>query len=143
MKSLFLPLALAGGALVLSAQQCSSGGGGGAKAAVEPARLQRTWLHAHEEDHGDTVVFRPNTYAFPPSRGRTGFKVESGGTLIQYDIAPTDGLEEHKGTWRFDKDTFHATFPDKSSADYRLRILHLDDQRLEAVRTFVGTSSSD
>lgn len=140
MKALFLPLVLAAGTLVLTAQQCSSGGGGGkgGSIAFDPAKLQRTWLHSHEEDHGDTLVYRPNTYAFPPSRGRTGFQVEANGALTQFDIAPTDGLEAHKGKWRVEGREFFATFPDKSSVDYKLRILKLDDQKgvMEAVRTF-------
>jgi hypothetical protein len=27
------------------------------------------WLHSYEEDHNGTQVFRPGSFAFPPSRG--------------------------------------------------------------------------
>src|SRR5687767_12282600 len=55
--------------------------------------LYRTWLHSREEDQGEVMVYRPNDFNFPPSRGRTGFAFEAGGKFTQYDIAPTDGLE--------------------------------------------------
>lgn len=139
MKSLLLPLALGATTLLLTAQQCRSGAtsGSAATAALNVTTMQRTWLHAHEEDHGDTLVFRPNTYAFPPSRGRTGFRIEAGGVLTQYDIAPTDGLEERRGKWQLDGTTFRATFPEKNSTDYSLRVLSLTPERMEAIRTYV------
>ncbi|MEJ7660310.1 MAG: hypothetical protein WKG07_12190 [Hymenobacter sp.] len=41
-----------------------------------PARLLPTCrargLQSNEETRGDTLVYRPNTYKLPPSRGRTG-----------------------------------------------------------------------
>lgn len=141
MKSFHL-LALALSAfLPLSAQQCGPSPAGGARAgagagALDGARLQRTWLHAHEEDHGDTLVFRPNTYTFRPSRGRTGFQVEPDGALTQLDIAPTDGLESHKGRWRLEGRTLIATFPDGASQPYRLQVLQLEADKLVAIRTF-------
>lgn len=27
--------------------------------------VDKTWLHSFEEDAGDTVVYRPNTFEFP------------------------------------------------------------------------------
>lgn len=145
MKLLLLPLALGATTLLLTAQQCNSGpktttkadAKTGAGTAVELTTLQRTWLHSHEEDHGDTLVFRPNTYAFRPSRGRTGFEIGSGGVLTQYDIAPTDGLERRMGKWRLEGTMFYATFPEKNSTDYSLRVLSLTPERLEAVRKYV------
>ncbi len=136
---LLLPLALGATTLLLTAQQCSSGPKAGAAAAiaVDVATMQRTWLHAHEEDHGDTIVYRPNTYAFPPSRGRTGFEIGPNGVLTQYDIAPTDGLERRVGKWRVEGNMFYATFPEKNSTDYSLKVLNLTAERLEAVRKYV------
>ena len=143
MKLLLLPLALGATTLLLTAQQCNSGDKKGATtgagaSAVDVATLQRTWLHAHEEDHGDTLVFRPNTYAFRPSRGRTGFEIGPNGVLTQYDIAATDGLERRMGKWRIEGNTFYATFPEKNSTDYSLRVLSLTPERLEAIQKYVG-----
>ncbi|MBC7447452.1 MAG: hypothetical protein H7330_05280 [Hymenobacteraceae bacterium] len=140
MKTLLLPLALGATTFLLTAQQCGSGPKASAvpgAGTVDVATMQRTWLHAHEEDHGDTLVFRPNTYAFPPSRGRTGFEISANGELTQYDIAPTDGLEKRLGRWRVEGPMFYATFPEKNSTDYSLRVLSLTPERLEAIRKYV------
>lgn len=140
MKPLLLPLALAAASLLLTAQKCTppKRTPKGDAATFDVAAMQRTWLHSHEEDHGDTIVYRPNTYAFRPSRGRTGFEIGPSGELTQYDIAPTDGLEKHVGKWRVEGNTFYATFPEKNSTDYSLRVLSLTPERLEAVRKYVG-----
>lgn len=97
--------------------------------------LEGTWLHAHEEDEENVQVYRPNTYAFGPSRGRTGFSFEHNGLYTQYDIAPTDGLEGHKGKWTAESETLlRISFDDKSEADYKLQIVHLDKDLLKVRR---------
>ncbi|AMM50275.1 hypothetical protein TH61_02495 [Rufibacter sp. DG15C] len=59
----------------------------------------KTWLYSYEEDSADVRTYRPNTFDFPASRGRTGFMIKEDGTFINYAIAPTDGLEEQPGKW--------------------------------------------
>lgn len=61
--------------------------------------LLRGWLHSHEEDSQETVVYRPDDYPFPPSRGRVGFEFLAGGYLIYQAIAPADGPELMHGRW--------------------------------------------
>lgn len=68
---------------------------------LEQKLVGKTWLHSFEEDQEDITTYRPNTYDFAPSRGRTGFMLEKGGILKNYTIAPADGLEEQPGTWQF------------------------------------------
>lgn len=97
--------------------------------------LTRTWLHAHEEDQGDVRVYRPNTYNFPPSRGRTGFAFEQNGLFTQYDIAPTDGMQGRKGQWAVkDEHTLRITLDDKQEPDYELEIVSLDEKMLKVRR---------
>lgn len=99
--------------------------------------MGKTWLHSHEDDRGDTLVFRPNTYDFPPARGRTGFTLEANGVFRQYDIAPTDGLEEHPGKWEMqDEKTLQVIFPDKKSTDFTVEILSAKPDLLKVKRTF-------
>jgi len=94
--------------------------------------LEGTWLNAHEENRGDTLVYRPNTYKFPPARGRTGFAIEPYGRFTQYDIAPADGIEGRDGTWT-------ATGPhrlrihlnDGATPDYTLEVISLKDKVLQ------------
>ena len=78
-------------------------------------QLEGTWLESLEEAHGDTLVYRPNTYKFRPGRMRTGFALKPFGRFEQFDIAPTNGLTGREGTWA-------------AKGDHRLRI-HLDDGR--------------
>ncbi|WBA40329.1 hypothetical protein [Hymenobacter canadensis] len=107
----------------------------GTKAPSPLRKLEHTWLHAHEEDQGDVRVYRPNTYAFPPSRGRTGFAFEQNGLFTQFDIAPTDGLEGRKGTWKAENDqTLLISLDDKKDPDYRLEIVSLDNEMLKVRR---------
>lgn len=58
-----------------------------------------TWLHSHEEDTADELVYRPADFAFPPARGRDGFEFRPGGELVYLGIARTDGTEESTGRW--------------------------------------------
>ena len=95
-------------------------------------QLEGTWLASHEENRGDTLVYRPNTYAFPPARGRTGFALKPYGRFERFDIAPTDGLAGRPGTWTAAGDTrlrIHLT--DGQVPDYTLEIISLDKQVLK------------
>jgi hypothetical protein len=69
---------------------------------VDAKLLQRSWVHAHEEDTQDTLVFRPAGYSLPPSRGRTGLELRPDGTYAEAAIGPTDRPEESDGTWRLE-----------------------------------------
>ena len=98
-------------------------------------QLEGTWLASHEENSGDTLVYRPNTYHFPPARGRTGFALKAYGRFEQFDIAPTDGLKGREGTWIAAGDTrLRIHLADGQSPDYTLEILTLDKQVLKLRR---------
>ena len=122
-KILLLPLAL------LAACQAATDSRSALSSLKE---IEGTWLNAHEENRGDTLVYRPNTYKFPPARGRTGFAIEPYGSFTQYDIAPTDGIEGRDGTWT-------ATGPhrlrihleDGATPDYTLEVISLKNKVLQ------------
>lgn len=117
--------------VLLLAATCQSG----AESAAQLKQLERTWLHAHEEDQADVLVYRPNTYAFPPSRGRTGFAFDHNGLFTQYDIAPTDGIEGRRGRWTAENDhTLRITLDDKKDPDYTLEIVSLEKDVLKVRR---------
>ena len=99
------------------------------------AIVGKTWLHSHEDDRGDTLTYRPNSYDFPPSRGRTGFAFDHNGLFTQFDIAPTDGLEGRKGQWQAIKEnTLRITLEDQSQPDYTLEIVSLEPALLKVRR---------
>ncbi|MBF9253404.1 hypothetical protein I2I11_08880 [Pontibacter sp. 172403-2] len=97
---------------------------------LETSLLGKTWLHSYEEDEGDITVYRPNTYDFPPSRGRTGFALEPGGVIRRFEIAPTDGLEEHEGSWLLtEKNLLEVHMKDSQAPpqNYTIEIVSLED----------------
>ncbi|MBA9076816.1 hypothetical protein [Rufibacter quisquiliarum] len=104
--------------LGLMAFQCRTG------AALPDAVYGQTWLYSYEEDSADVRTYRPNTFQFPPSRGRTGFMLKQDGTFIHYGIAPADGLEEQPGTWKAtSKNQIQVTFSDTSRQPAKLEII--------------------
>ncbi|OGX86315.1 hypothetical protein BEN47_01835 [Hymenobacter lapidarius] len=96
-------------------------------AVVTMHQLEGTWLNSHEENGGDTLVYRPQTYKFPPSRGRTGFRIEPFSHFEQFDIAPTDGLTDRPGTWTIDRKLYmRITLESGPNPNYTLQVLDLD-----------------
>ncbi|WP_375437149.1 hypothetical protein [uncultured Hymenobacter sp.] len=94
--------------------------------------IGHTWLHAYEEDQGDVRVYRPETYAFPPSRGRTGFSCDSDGVFTQLSIAPIDGIGSQKGKWTiFSDNTLLVSFDGQKDVNYKLHIISLKNDVLE------------
>lgn len=55
--------------------------------------IYRHWKHAHEEDQGNHLVFRPASGEFPPSRGRVEFNLDETDRCTFMDIASGNGLE--------------------------------------------------
>lgn len=67
---------------------------------MKPNRLIRHWVHSHEEDSATEMVFRPATFKFPRSRGRTGFELHADGSLVDHGIGPADASAVTAGTWQ-------------------------------------------
>lgn len=70
---------------------------------VDEKLLQGGWLHAHEEDVPGKMVYRPDTYPLPPSRGRTGYRFQPDGQLLKLGPGPADRSSSTEGTWHIDK----------------------------------------
>ena len=71
-------------------------------ATIDRALLAQHWVHSHEEDNDQDMVFRPSTFKFGPSRGRQSFDLKADGTLMEGGIGPTDKREVSAGTWQVD-----------------------------------------
>lgn len=65
--------------------------------------LTQAWLHSHEEDSDGTMVFRPESFPFPPSRGRTGFTLNQDGNASLTGPSPVDATESASGSWSMSK----------------------------------------
>jgi hypothetical protein len=66
---------------------------------IDPHALNQTWVHSHEEDRPGETVFRPASYAFPPSRGRKSFQLAPDGQLRGAGPGPDDRTVPSQGTW--------------------------------------------
>lgn len=64
-----------------------------------------TWIRSFEDDKDGTQAYRPESYEFPPARGREGWKFEEDGTLKKQAIAATDGYVSKEGKWNFTNET--------------------------------------
>jgi hypothetical protein len=97
----------------------------------------KTWLHAVEEDSAEVEVYRPNTYAFPPSRGRTGFSLSADGTFRLLAIAPTDGLEEHPGRWqKTEPNQLRISFAGDQPEDFTMHIISQSAEVLKIKKVY-------
>ena len=73
-------------------------------------------MHSHEEDTDGEQVFRPASYAFPPSRGRSALDLRPDGSYEERAPGPTDRPEESgDGIWELDGDTLELRAPDGST----------------------------
>jgi hypothetical protein len=97
-------------------------------AQLEPELLHRRWVHAHEEDSGEGMVFRPERHPLPPSRGRRSLDLRSDGTFGERRPGPDDRPEERGGTWSVDGRDLVLVHD--GGAEERLRVLSLDAERL-------------
>ena len=66
--------------------------------------LHGRWVHSHEEDTEEEMVFRPASHPFPPSRGRTSFELRPDGTYLERSPGPVDVPEESEGSWSLEGD---------------------------------------
>jgi hypothetical protein len=62
--------------------------------------LSRRWVHSHEEDTATEMVFRPDSYRFPPSRGRRAFELRADGSMVSQGIGPDDRPTMRSGSWK-------------------------------------------
>ena len=92
--------------------------------------LQRHWVHSHEEDTATETVYRPATWPFPPSRGRTGFDLKPDHRCAGFAIAPADGVEEHPATWELDDDDRLTIYDDRQRPVRVMQLVSVEGDRL-------------
>lgn len=93
--------------------------------------LHRTWMHSREEDTDTEMVFRPEGYNFPRSRGRTGFTLKPDGALAEIGIAPTDAQQTTAGRWELEDGIKLVFYQDSESESTKvMQVVHADKDRL-------------
>ena len=96
-----------------------------------PDILAKHWVHSHEEDTGDQLVFRPSSFTFAPSRGRRSYDLKPDGTLGGNAIGSTDRKEVRQGRWELQgEDCLVITQGPDESQRTDLKILSVQPDRL-------------
>ena len=103
---------------------------------IDASALAQTWIHSHEEDHGDQMVYRPRKFVFRPSRGRRGFELRSDGTMAEFGPGPTDQTAERSGSWEMQEDGRLALYTVGSDTPSRvMKIASLSADKLVLQKT--------
>ena len=101
------------------------------KKVVDRNALHRQWVHSHEEDTETEKVYRPASFAFPRSRGRSAMALKPGGELVETGIGPTDRPQESAGTWKLDEDDTLSLYEKGKKKPVRtMKIVSLDKEKL-------------
>ena len=82
---------------------------------IDPERLQGRWVHSHEEDTDDEIVYRSATsgYDFPRSRGREALELHPDGSYGGVVPGPADRPEAAAGgSWALE-DGNKLVLPDR------------------------------
>lgn len=94
------------------------------------ADLCQYWVHSYEEDTDTESVYRPASFAFPPSRGRTGFELLADKSFKRFGIAAADGSEVTDGTWEIEgEDTLRIRINCKDTSQV-LTVASINHDRL-------------
>lgn len=96
---------------------------------ISESDLAGDWVHSHEEDSGNLMVFRPATHPFPPSRGRSQYRLEKGGSLQAVRPGPTDKRESVGGTWSLEEGSILVLRP-AGGPPIRFPVVSVGSERL-------------
>jgi len=98
---------------------------------IDKNTLHQQWVHSHEEDTETEKVFRPASFAFPRSRGRSAMALKPDGGLVETGPGPTDRPQESQGTWKLAEDNTLSMYEKGQAKPKRtMKIVSLDQDRL-------------
>ncbi|WP_134089982.1 hypothetical protein [Olivibacter sp. XZL3] len=82
--------------------------------------LKRKWVHSFEEDKGDEIVYRPEGFSLPLSRGRDKINLEDDGTLVNAHPGRDDRPQLHNGSWETEHDKLILCFDPENKEQYTI-----------------------
>ena len=97
---------------------------------VAKDRVIGRWVHAHEEDTDDEMVFRPADTDLPPSRGRMAFELRADGTFAEIGLGARDVPEEASGSWALESDTITLSEGAAQGVPREMEVVTADEDRL-------------
>lgn len=101
---------------------------------LDSKALCQQWILSNEGDFGPNLVYRPVTFSFAPSRGRSGLEFREDGTFKRVAVGPTDVSTVTQGIWQLidpQQGRIRVTI-DNAAEDLTVHSLHSD--RLEIAK---------
>lgn len=97
---------------------------------MRPEEVYGRWVHAHEEDTEEEMVFRPADSDLPPSRGRRALELRADGSFAEGGLGAADVPQEATGTWSVDGETITLDDGAAQGVPRRFDVVAADEQRL-------------
>jgi hypothetical protein len=95
---------------------------------ADETALSRSWTHAHEQDSGGRLVFRPSESDFPPARGRRSIDLRPDGTLLVEEPGADDRPVTRAGRWRLEGEAL--TLSVEGRGEERFEVEAVDQHQL-------------
>jgi hypothetical protein len=96
-------------------------------ASSKHAALAKSWVHSHEEDKEGVQVFRPESYPFPPARGRDALRLDADGSLMKSIPGPDDRTStQPAGCWKVHGKKLILEQQDGTSKEYAIECVDPD-----------------
>jgi hypothetical protein len=96
--------------------------------------LNKKWIHAHEEDTSECLVFRPESYPLGLSRSRDAIEFYENGKVARIGIAPNDAMSFSEGNWRLLDDGKTLSITENPDKTTRLKVIGLLSDKLTISR---------
>ena len=111
-----------------------NGGAGQGTGDLERCLVGR-WLHSHDEDTPDVLVYRPAENPFPREEGRDGFEIQAGGEFYYLAVGRGDGTEVSNGRWTIEApDRVRIDVDNKRVKPFWLEVISCDAETLKVKR---------
>jgi hypothetical protein len=85
--------------------------------------LSGQWIHSFEEDTAAEIVYRPASFNFKRSRGRTDFVLNPNGKIINNSPGKTDLPEATAGDWHIEGEHLILDYGQGSEESHRIKEL--------------------
>ncbi len=97
---------------------------------MDAEQVSGSWVHAHEEDTAEAMVFRPAGSDLPPSRGRRAFELRADGTFEERGLGAADVPDEDTGGWALEGSTITLSPGAAQGAPRTMEVVEADEHRL-------------
>jgi hypothetical protein len=103
-------------------------------APLAPESLLGEWVHRHEEDAGERMVFVRGGEPLPPSRGRRRLELRERGVLAASVPGRSDAPEPMRGHWSLDAGRLRLAYEAPERGEEEFRVEALEGDRLVLAR---------